>query len=377
MDREAGDVSNLTRGLALFSAVWKIFPLVVGIVFTLVWLEWPNCQGSCNPSFHFGDDFGLVGIALIASGLSLLLVLQWFGPMVRRPGFSILKFPRYWGRRQIIASAFILVICSGTFNTVSGYFNRPQQSYDEQIGITFADNLTRMDVNVSAVEQTGPDGNGAAYLLNGLSDTSYWYQAGLSWYWDGPRLGCDAGFAVIYAVFAPDGAEVLPSGSGTVLTSLNVHEGDRVLLSMYFSRGDVVMGARDWNTGSSSEQDYPARGGTYFRGLQQQSLNGSFTGLMTEQFHDNYYYGGEQRVVYSWSSPTKTSAVMWTDEYAGSNANQTIFSQSLYVSYDLTKTWYSSIDGAYELSTQNELVTGQLQVDPPTQRWVCAVLSIF
>jgi len=297
--------------------------------------------------------------------------------MVRRPGFSPRKLTLYWGKRQTLGSAILIVICSGTFNTLYGNVILPQQNYDEQIGITFTNNLTRMDVNVSAVEQIGPDGNGVAYLLNGLSDTSYWYQLGLSWYWDGPRLGCNAGFAAIDAVFASDGTEVPPSGSRALLSSLNVHQGDSVLLSMYFLGGNVVMRAHDWSTRSSSEQKFPAHGASYFQGLQQQSLNGFFTGLMTEQFHDSYYYGGEQRVVYSWSNLTKTSAVMWTDEYAGSNPSQSIFSQSFFVSYDLTKTWDSSLDGAYELSTRNELVTGQLDVRPPSQRWVCALLSLF
>src|SRR5208283_1988338 len=60
-----------------------------------------------------------------------------------------------------------------------------QSNYDEQIGLTFTQNLTTLAYNVTAVEQTDPTlGTGAAYLLNGLTNAGYWYQVGVSWDWN-------------------------------------------------------------------------------------------------------------------------------------------------------------------------------------------------
>ncbi len=73
---------------------------------------------------------------------------------------------------------------------------------------------------------------------------------------------------------------------------------------------------------------------------------------MTEQYHDSYYYGGEQRVIYSWSKNlTKTSAIMWTDEYVAPNVNSTIFIVPSYVNYNSTGEAWFVIYGAYEVQS--------------------------
>ena len=51
--------------------------------------------------------------------------------------------------------------------------------YDEQLGTTFTQNFTSLAYKVTALAQTGTDGYGPAYLLNGLGNTGYWYQVGL------------------------------------------------------------------------------------------------------------------------------------------------------------------------------------------------------
>src|SRR6266849_4930588 len=59
----------------------------------------------------------------------------------------------------------------------------PYLAYDEQVGVTFTQDFSSLAFNVSAIAQTGPDGVGPGYLLNGLTSAGYWYQVGLSWKW--------------------------------------------------------------------------------------------------------------------------------------------------------------------------------------------------
>jgi hypothetical protein len=76
-------------------------------------------------------------------------------------------------------------------------------TYDEQIGATFTQSFTALAYNVTAVEQTDPiSGDGPAYLLNGLSNSAFWYQVGLSWNWN-PGTNPGTGFAMSYEVFDP------------------------------------------------------------------------------------------------------------------------------------------------------------------------------
>ncbi|MGA2199413.1 MAG: hypothetical protein ABSG45_05695, partial [Nitrososphaerales archaeon] len=74
-------------------------------------------------------------------------------------------------------------------------------AYDEQIGMTFTQSFTSLEYNVTAVAQTDPAlDTGPGYLLNGLSNTGYWYQVGLSWNWS-PGQTPGTGFDMNYEVF--------------------------------------------------------------------------------------------------------------------------------------------------------------------------------
>ncbi len=62
-------------------------------------------------------------------------------------------------------------------------------NYDEQLGMTFTQDFTSIEYNVTAVQQTDPTlGTGPGYLLSGVSTTDFWYQVGLSWDWS-PGIG--------------------------------------------------------------------------------------------------------------------------------------------------------------------------------------------
>ncbi len=242
--------------------------IVIGPILILVWWALSSPNGRLNPLIPYVDLVGAVGIGFVAVGLSLLTITRLLKP-VRGELF------RNWHKSQYASIAIIVLIGTMAFNTLAGhtlagYLGGANGRYDEQIGITFSTDLARVDVNVTAVEQAESSRSGPAYLLNGLSNASYWYQVGISWDWEGPTLRCDTDFTAVYDVFAPNNTEVLTShlgNPGAVERGLKVHQADSVLLSLYFSNGNVIMYAKDWDTGSTAQEAYPAFGATYFKGL--------------------------------------------------------------------------------------------------------------
>ena len=186
--------------------------------------------------------------------------------------------------------------CSGGSPAVAGPAAPPSlrghrppisTNYDEQIGITFTQSFTALEYNVTAVEQSDPTlGSGPAYLLNGLSDSGYWYQVGLAWDWS-PGSDPGSGFDMTYEVFDQNGNSVFPQNGdgGLVGFSGPVDQGDKVILNLYFSNSSqVVMFAEDTKTGASASETFSQEGATYFVGLPSgvANSNGYFTGLMTE-----------------------------------------------------------------------------------------------
>ncbi len=246
-------------------------------------------------------------------------------------------------------------------------------SYDEQIGMTFTQNFVSLAYNVTAVEQSDPSsGYGPAYLLNGLSDSGYWYQVGLSWNWDGNGTysNYSPGFNLNYEVFDPSGNSIFPtSGYGGIQRfSGPVYAGDTVLLNLYFSSTyGVVMLAKDYNTGSTSFQTYSAEGGSQFIGLSgsASNSNGFFTGLMTEWYHSSAFYGNISPVVYSNPHYALKSAWMWIDEFSCPDvtcSNRTLLFDDATpspVSYpNPTQRQEFSSHGATEFSDAYGLITG-------------------
>ena len=53
-------------------------------------------------------------------------------------------------------------------------------SYDQQIAFMYGPDYSYLGTNVVLVEQNDTDGFGPSYLLNGLSNTGWWYQVGVS-----------------------------------------------------------------------------------------------------------------------------------------------------------------------------------------------------
>jgi hypothetical protein len=234
--------------------------------------------------------------------------------------------------------------------------------YDEQIGLTLTQDFSSLAYNVTAVAQSSSDGVGPAYLLNGLTDQGYWYQVGVSYDWPYSDGGYDSGFNVNYEVFDSSGNSIFPANGGGGLASFSgkVHDGDLVALSLRISGGSVALSARDLATGASAAESYGDEGAFEFVGLSQAGNgNGFFTGLMTEWYHSQPYYGNVQAVVYTDRSAAKSSAIMWIDEYNVDNQKSYFNQNSGVVSYSEPESLHGfSLQGATAFSNAYEFITG-------------------
>ena len=242
----------------------------------------------------------------------------------------------------------------------------PPVNFDEQLGLTYSQNLTSLSYNVTAVAQADAYGYGPAYLLNGLSDRGFWYQVGLSWDWPFSAGGYTSGFNFNYEVFNSSGQSVFPQSGGGGLTvfSGSVNQGDTVLLNLYLSGGQVFMYSRDWNTNATAYQDYGAFGATTFLGLTNSSnLHGFFTGPMTEMYRASAYYGQESKVSFNNPQSSISSGILWIDEWELST-NTTLFAHA---SHELNysspgQLQFFSSDGATIGSDSFQFITGATSI---------------
>jgi hypothetical protein len=241
-------------------------------------------------------------------------------------------------------------------------------NYDEQLGLTYTQNLASLGFNVTAVEQSFNDsyGAGPGYLVTGLSNTGYWYEVGLGWNWPLVTGGHSSGFSLMYEVYDSAGNPVFPADSGLGLLNFSgpVNANDIVNLGLSFSGGNVTMTGYDWNTKASASQNYSAEGATYFAGLPSgvTNANGFFTGLLTEAYHATPFDGNIEHVAFTESSFAFSSAWMWIYEYDSATSQVQFFNQtSSPVSYS-NQTQFQSIssDGAMEYSNAFGFVTGPL-----------------
>jgi len=212
---------------------------------------------------------------------------------------------------DVTGDIMLTFLASGTSNLAS---------YDEQMGLTFADNFTSLAYEVMAIPQADADGLGPDYLLNGLSNTGYWYQVGLAYNWETETgTSYTQGFQATYEVFSPSGISVFPvaGGGGSLALSGPIYQNDRVLLGMFFSEGDVVLSVDDATTGAYSSKSFSAYGASIFVGnpVSSSDNNGFFTGLMTEWYHEAPYYQNELVETFSPHGSVNSPAWLWADEY--------------------------------------------------------------
>jgi hypothetical protein len=233
-------------------------------------------------------------------------------------------------------------------------------NYDEQLGITFSQDFSQLVHNVTAVAQADSNGLGPGYFLNGLTEAGYWYQVGLGYDWPYQSGGYDPGFHFLYEVFNSSGRSVFPLGGGGGLLNFSgeINSGDNVLLRLNFSGGQIFFTAYDWNTGSSASENYTAEGSRFVGLLASSGANGFFTGLMTEWYHSDPYYGSEAQVTYTDLTTRLRSAILWVDEF-NVNSSAPLFAGShSYTFSDPTQLLYFSIKGASEYADAYTFATG-------------------
>ncbi|HZY46527.1 MAG TPA: hypothetical protein VFE96_01905, partial [Candidatus Bathyarchaeia archaeon] len=208
-----------------------------------------------------------------------------------------------------------------------------------------------------AVAQTDSSGYGPSYLLNGLSDTGYWYQVGLAYNWPlASGSGYDQGFHFIWEVFTPNGTT-----SNPVLSRIpdNVNSGDTVGLSLSFQGGNVLLLAVDYNTGASSSHTYTAGGGTSFTGSSSARSTRTPTSLMTEWYHSSPSETTMKQVTYSEIGPPIQSAWICIGEYVPPNPNSQVYAQCTATPLVLTsQSQQYSYHGLNTYASQSQFQTG-------------------
>lgn len=307
-------------------------------------LDWSSsARTGSAPSKHVGTAIGLIAL-LVAGSLFASGVLV---PLVTR---------LYDDARNVVLNLICLdpALCpNSSFPTTAG-----KATYDQQLAMIFAQNFNALNYNVTAMPQTDSSGYGPAYLLNGLSDTGYWYQVGLAYNWPlASGNGYDSGFHFIWEVFTPNGTTRNP-----VLSKVpdNVNPGDTVGLRLSFSGGSdmVTTYAVDYNTGAYSSNSYTAGGGTIFVGSSGASSTRTPTSLMTEWYHPSPSETSMKQVTYS-SNFQVSKAWICIGEYVPPNPNSLVYSQCTGSALTLTSQLQNySYHGLITYASQYEFQTG-------------------
>jgi hypothetical protein len=277
----------------------------------------------------------------------LLIVLLAILVLHAQASFSKVDQRRFYGLRPFLSSKATSAL--------------PVPVWDEQLGETFTQDYVNLSWNVSVVSQTDRYGYGPAYLLNGLTNAGWWYQVGVAYDWPETSGGYLPGFVMVFEVFNSTGFSVFPEGGGggALNFSTSVKSGDTILLELSFSATNVSFFAKDYSTGAVAHTSYFAHG-SYFVGSvhSPSNQNGFFTGVMTEEYHVDKFFGSLKPVLYQSFSKINT-AWLWADEYDPSNGTQLFYNSTFmrfnYV-YEL-QSFYT--DGAYEYAYGYGFVTGK------------------
>lgn len=307
-------------------------------------LEWTGqAQTGSSSPHHVGAALGLIALlvlgGLFASGLLVPAVTRLYDDVKNTLHNLTCLSPG--------------LCTNSTFPTTAG-----KATYDQQVSMIFRQDFTALSFNVTAVMQTDSSGFGPAYLLNGLSDTGYWYQVGLAYNWPlASGTSYAAGFHFIWEVFTPNGTTNNPVLSRS---PDNVNDGDLVGLSLSFqgATNQVLLSAADYNTGASASHTYTAGGGTIFKGSTSSRGSRTPTSLMTEWYHPSAYESTMKQVTYTEVGAQLPSAWICIGEYVPPNPNTLVYAQC---SSELTlngQLQSYSYHGLNAYASQTEFVTG-------------------
>jgi hypothetical protein len=228
----------------------------------------------------------------------------------------------------------------------------PAISFDEQLLLVESGNSSSVSFHVPAVAQTDSNGYGPGYLVNGLTAAGYWYQVGITYDWP-CGAGYVAGFQFFTEVWGPGNAPI----SGPSATPIVLGGGDSVNLSLRFSGSNVVMSASDPATGLNQSSVYSAENSTHFAGGL---TSGWFTGPMTEWYHAEAYYGGEEAVNFTANTPIagndSDEVTLGVDEFGLSGGS--LFDQTTPIELTCSCYYPFSYDGAAVEVGPASFVTG-------------------
>ncbi len=232
-------------------------------------------------------------------------------------------------------------------------------AYVEDLLLSFEQNFSALAFNATAIQQCGDDGSGPFYSVVGLSNSGYWYEFGIAWNWPTSLnpISASHGFQAIYDVYGTNGRVFRASNQLT-----NVGDGDITSLKLSFANGLVTMQVHDWNSSATDQESYSAFGATEFVGepTTLTDPNGYFTGLRTQMYHNQPYYGDEQAVTYKQSVPI-SSAWMRIVEFPLPSKSPVVFDSYGSYSYNNTSGLQNfTSNGAFVASDAYEFVTGQL-----------------
>jgi hypothetical protein len=228
--------------------------------------------------------------------------------------------------------------------------------------MTFTEGFSKLSYNVTAVAQSDAQGYGPGYLLNGLTNAGYWYQVGVAFNWPYQQGGYDVGFNFLYEAFNGSGASIYPSGGGGGVGNFSgpVNYGDLVLLQLSISGDRVAFAAHDWDTRAAANQSFPAFGSGFVGLTHSSGANGFFSGLMTEWYHVNPYYGSEAEVRYSNSTTGLSSATLWVDEFNANSSTSLFGSSQTYAFSSPDRLRPFSLGNATEYANAYSFITGSL-----------------
>src|SRR3989441_6010744 len=304
--------------------------------------------GQAGTSVSAAPHSGHAGIAV---GLILLLAL---GGLFASGELVPLATRAYDGTRTILTTVMCLYppLCPNPgYTTTQG-----KASYDQQMLLIFSQGFSFMSYNVTAVPQKDSYGYGPSYLVNGLSDSGYWYQVGLAYNWPlASGTSYVSGFHFIWEVFYPNG-----STNNPVLSRIpdRVNQGDTVQLSLSYAGTSVIMGTLDYNTGASSSHSYTAGGGSIFKGSSSSRATRTPTSLMTEWYHASPSEPSMKQVTYSEQDVPISSGWICIGEYAPSSPNSVVFGQCSSELLFGSQTQQYSYHGLIAYANQNMFQTG-------------------
>lgn len=201
--------------------------------------------------------------------------------------------------KSIILTLILFLII---FLVLGTYYNSAfcAYQYDYQSSETFLGNFSSLAYNVSVLNQSDKLGKGPAYLLNGVTNVGYWYQVGVGYNWSTHGNDHANGFSTISYLEFVTTTNSIPIGN-------SIHPRDNVLLDMNIENNTVILTIHDWNTNFSKEILFPAFNATYFVGGPYiggphngtSNMQGHFTGLMTEWWHQGIDLSPQSSVVYT------------------------------------------------------------------------------